>query len=101
MDFAKTHYTNNCVEFGRIDTNLTSLGFSDEQKNGIYKILFAILNLGNIQFENYHTANDGCFIKENSQPFLDNLTALMKIDKSTLKDVFINRIIEVSGSEIR
>lgn len=101
MEFADKHYLNNVVEFNHIDTSLTDIGFSFEQKNCIYKILSTILNLGNIKFKNNPSMNDTCLITEESQPFLENLTVLLNIEKDKLNDIFTNHTIEVSGSEIK
>lgn len=101
-DCAMKKYTNNnCIEFNSIDTRLTSLGFSDGQKNGIYTILSAILNLGNIQFENLPYSDDRSIVTEKSQLFLDHVAVLLKINRSTLQDAFISRTINVAGSEIQ
>lgn len=93
--------TKNSIEFNDIDTRLSSLGFSDGQKHVIYIILSVILNLGNLQFQNELSSNDGCFVTEESQPFLDNVAVLLNINRSTLQHVFTSRIINVAGSEIQ
>lgn len=71
-------------DFLLVDEKLTALGFTSLDKQTIYMVLAAILNLGNIDFETNN--NDGCFIQIESLKFLCSAAALLKIDESELKD---------------
>lgn len=53
-------------------------------------VLSAILNLGNIQFDAL-TNDDSSHIKIDSDNFLCNAAALLKVDKLELEDVLISR----------
>lgn len=94
-------YANNSIEFNHIDTRLSSLGFSNGQKHVIYVILSAILNLGNLEFQNELHSSDCCVVTEESQPFLDNVALLLNMNRSTLQHAFTSRVISVAGSEIQ
>lgn len=61
------------------------LGFSVEQKTIIYKILSAILNIGNIQFEETGN-NEGCSVKRESRVFLSSAAAMLNIKEAQLEE---------------
>lgn len=72
---------------------METLGFTPNDKNIIYMVLSAILNLGNIQFESV-TNGDGCSIQIQSRAFLCNAAALLKITEFELEDALTTRTIK-------
>lgn len=74
-----------------MDKKITALGFTASNKTIIYKILSAILNLGNIQFE--ETKNDeGCLIRIESRDFLRTAATMLNINESDLEGALTRRI---------
>lgn len=63
-------------------------------------VLSAILNLGNIQFDESTIDNSSC-IKNESQKFLYNTAALLKVNESELWDVLICFTREVGNQQIK
>lgn len=82
-----------------VDENLSALGFSTNHKQVIYMVLSAILNLGNIQFDT--STNDDSHITVDSQNFLCNASALLKVDELELKDVLTSHTRGVGKLEIK
>lgn len=78
--------------------NLDKLGFTDDQKNSIYFILSAILNLGNIQFQN---DDSSCFTTNETKMFLSNAAFCLGIDKLDLEDALTNVSREVAKQIIK
>lgn len=87
------------ADFLLVDNKLTALGFTLLDKQTIYMVLAAILNLGNIDFEENN--NDGCFIRTESLKFLCSIAALLKIDESELKDALICHTRVVGNQQIK
>lgn len=81
-------------KFQLVDENLSAVGFTTNQKQIIYMILSAVLNLGNIQFDSL-TNEDGIYIEATSRNFLHNAAALLKVDELELEGVLISHIREV------
>lgn len=72
-------------KFNTINNSLTVLGFTKDQKAHIYKILSAILNIGNIQFEETGI-DDGCSVKAESRDFLLTAAAMLNIKEAELEE---------------
>lgn len=86
-------------KFLRIENNLSLLGFSEQKRKTIYKILSAILNLGNIQFD--ELTNNGSTIKIDSRKFLCFSAALLGIDEIELEDALVTHTREVNKLKIK
>lgn len=86
--------------FHLVDENLSAFGFSTNNKKHVYKVLSAILNLGNIRFEPSNN-DEGISIEIKSRSFLCNAATLLKIDESELEDVLTNHIREVGQAQIK
>lgn len=83
-----------------MDANLNSLGFTKNNVVTIYKVLSAILNLGNIEFES-SVNNESCSIKNESRKFLCNAAALIMVDELKLEGALIYYTRIVGGQEIK
>lgn len=86
--------------FHLVDENLSTLGFSTNQKQAIYMVLSAILNVGNIHFDALIN-DDRIQINVDSHGFLRNAAVLLKINESDLEDVLICHIREVGKTQIK
>lgn len=82
-----------------MDENLSKLGFND--KNIIYKILSAILNLGNIHFETSISNEEDCFINDESHLFLTNASVLLRLENSELEHALISRAKNIGGQQVK
>lgn len=71
-----------------------------DRKNKIYRILSAIINLGNIQFETTSNENS-CYVTAESQRFLDNVATLLCVNKLELEVALTSKIIETKNITIR
>lgn len=61
------------------------LGFTEEQKTVTYKILSAILNIGNIQFEE-RGIDEGCSVNTESRGFLCTAAAMLNFKETELEE---------------
>lgn len=83
--------------FARIDHILSILGIAKNEKNAIYKLLAAILHLGNIQFE---ATDSGAQVIESTEEHVTIASKLMDIFPDKLKEAILFRSIDVAGSII-
>lgn len=84
-----------------MDESLSKFGLSTSDKNKIYKILSAILNLGNIEFETSISNEESCVIKDESHLFLNNAATLLRIENSELGNALTSRVVNVGGQQIK
>lgn len=84
--------------FTHVDESLTKLGFTENNKNDIYKILSTILNLGNIQFTSID--GDNCSIENATRGFLSNAATLLNVDVLELECALTSRTMGVGSHEI-
>lgn len=82
-----------------MDNYLDKFSFTAKNKNTIYMILAAILNLGNVQFET--AANDESFINVETRIFLYNSAALLNINEMDLEDALISHTREVNNQKFK
>lgn len=83
-----------------MDNNLSGLGFTINNKLSVYKILAAILNLGNIQFESL-TDDDSCNVTIASRIYLCKTAALLGVDERELADGLTSRTLEMGNQRIK
>lgn len=87
-------------KFHIFDKNLDTLGLSSCQKNAMYMVLSAILNLSNIEFDASTDGDNSC-IKTDSYKFLCHVAALLKVNESDLKDVLTSHTIKLNNQQIK
>lgn len=80
-----------------VDRALESVGISHEERNRIYKILAAILHLGNVDIEE-EISSEKCKISELSKIHLKHTAKLLNIEQQTLEIALLTRTIEINGS---
>lgn len=83
-------------DFKELDTALGKIGYVDENRHLIYKILVGILFLGNIDFE---TIDNSCCIA-NTQEALINAAHFIGVDLDELEKGLLTRCIRVDKSTI-
>lgn len=86
------------TDFEKIDHSLTSFGLDNETKTGIYKVLAAILHLGNIEF--LDAGDNASAILESSLASCDHAAQLLSIKAQTLQTSFLKKKIKIMESEI-
>lgn len=85
------------INFDMIDNSLTIFGLNSEEKHRIYKIVSAILCLGNIKFK----SADGCLqVTNDSEAACDTAAQLLSLDPEVLRTNLLAREICVNGSNI-
>lgn len=88
----------NFHDFTTIDKALIEIGMGNEERIKIYKILAAILHLGNVIFvENPLTG--GCQIADSTQKHFYYAAQLLNMDSKTLEINLLTRKMEVTGCE--
>lgn len=86
-------------DFESIDAALTTFGLDQATRTRVYKVLAAILQLGNIEFE---VVNDNMSkISNNSQIAWQSAANLLSIDPPLLQTNLLNRTIRIGDSYIR
>jgi chitin synthase len=68
-----------------LEENLKSLGIGRRQQAQLFKLMAAILNLGNITFVDSKTVNESCIVKNISQ--LSLTAELLGVEASALESV--------------
>lgn len=86
------------TDFEKIDHSLTSFGLDNETKTGIYKVLAAILHLGNTEFVD--AGDDASAISEHSIASCDHAAHLLSIEAQALQTSFLKKNIKIMESEI-
>lgn len=88
------------TSFKRLDEKLSTFGLTKNDKNSIYMIVSAILNLGNVEFDE-NTNDNSTSITIESRKFLYNSAALLKVTESELEDVLTCITREVCNQKIK
>lgn len=74
-----------------IDKSLNLIGLSKDAKFSVYKLLAAILNLGNIEFVE---SSNGLCVSDASKRFLNNVATLTKLTSIDLETSLLTRTIK-------
>lgn len=81
--------------FNSMDKSLSHFGHSKEARNAIYKIIAAILHLGNVSIQEKEDSNEGEIRKE-SKCSLEYAARLMQVKTDQLKQVLLTRCFHVN-----
>lgn len=84
-------------EFNRADQILASLGLTEVKRFTIYKIMSAILHLGNIDFEE---TDFGVQVNVSTKDHIVIASQLLNVSSDDLERAILFRSIEVPGSVI-
>lgn len=96
---SKLHTFQNCqLEFARVDQVFNALGFTEENKITIFKLLASILHLGNVEFGNGN--DDRAQIMESSEKHIDFAAKLLDLSSHELKKALLERSMKDGQSEI-
>lgn len=78
-----------------LDKELTCIGTSHVERIQIYKILAAILHLGNIEIEETNSGESQ--ISETSRIHLKHMSNLLNIEQQIIEKSLITRSIDING----
>lgn len=78
---------------------METFGFEETTKTRVYKVLAAILQLGNIEFED--TNDSTSTISATSHTACEDAAILLSVAPSVLRSNLLNRIIQVGSVHIR
>lgn len=83
-------------KFTDVDITFDCLGFSEEKKILIYRIISAIIHLGNIEFE----GTDEVKISETSKIHIDIAAELTDMSSDEIVNALLFRSIDILSSKI-
>lgn len=87
--------------FDIIDKSLNTIGMTMEARCVIYKLLAAVLNIGNIQILEETDKNGDLSVSDGSKKYLDNVATLLNLETSEFENSLLKRTINVAGTEIK
>lgn len=99
LDGIEDPIVNDLEDFQSMDQALGHFGQSERQKRAIYRIVAAILHLGNISFEeSTDDCKGGCRIKQNheSAEALENAASLLGVDREQLQMGLLSRVMQTN-----
>lgn len=85
--------------FNKIDDCFSTFGLDINKRRQVYKIIAAILHLGNISFE--ESTDNTCEISKDSHTSCRNAAELLSLDAKDLQSMLINNSIDIKDTKIR
>lgn len=85
--------------FHEIDNSLATIGFNQTERFHIYKILAAILHLGNVNFEESPMTKE-LDISDKTQHHFTHASQLLNVEPKVLKKILLMHEIEVNGMDL-
>lgn len=82
-----------------VDNAFSDIGVFNDEKSKIYKVLAAILNLGNVDFEESTISTGEIQIVERTKIHLCYAAKLLQIDEKVLRTSLLTREIDIPGSD--
>ncbi|KAL0491680.1 myosin heavy chain [Acrasis kona] len=76
---------------------MTTIGITEQEQVSVWRLLCAILHLGNIEFE---PINDGCTVKESTVIGLSRACNLLQVDQSQIAKTLQERVVSVNKENI-
>lgn len=87
-------------DFKLIDKELSQIGIPYNRKIHYYKILAAILHLGNVIFQE-DSISGKCRISQSTKPHTEIAVTLLNIEQSVLEAAILTRYIEIGSEKIK
>lgn len=81
-----------------VDRTLAIAGIPDEKRKQIYKVLAAVLHIGNVVIEE-NVKSGKCQISEPSRIHFEHAAHILNIEQQFLETTLLTHTIEVNGSE--
>ena len=85
-------------DFGAVDKSLIDVGLTNEERCVIYRILAAILHLGNVKFEE-NASKEGCRVADETANHLSYAARLLRIEEKKIETSLLTRKMQVSGTD--
>jgi len=76
---------------------MTTIGINQEEQINVWRLLCAILHLGNIRFE---PLNEGCTIHDSTMVSLERACNLLQVDQQLIAKTFKERVVSVNKENI-
>lgn len=93
---------NDLNDFKGLEKAFANFGVSEEIKWNVYRIVAAVLHLGNIEFEEaLNDTRGGCTISPYSEESLHKTASLLKIEPISLKQCLLTRVMQTSKGGIK
>lgn len=93
---------NDLNDFKSLEKAFLNFGVSEEMKWNIYRIVAAVLHLGNIEFEEaLEDTRGGCRVSQASEEALNRTASLIKIEPTSLRQCLLTRIMQTSKGGIK
>ena len=86
-------------EFEHTKEAMNVIGIDSEEQDGIFRVIAAIMNLGNVEFEAQY-GGEGCEVK-NPEKFLANASELLKVNNEKLRDAIVKPFIQAGNERIQ
>lgn len=80
---------------------MNKVGFSDEEKANIFKVVAAVLHVGNISFEDSADKDGGSMVSSKSNKSLNFAAQLLNVSPEELKMSLTTRKMSAGGAEMR
>jgi myosin heavy subunit len=87
-------------EFNDAMKAFRDIGFPDEERDALFKVVSAVLNLGNIDFEETSSGGAQVSAAKNGFKHLGNAASLLGLPVDRLKAILTQNVSNVSGSEM-
>lgn len=92
---------NDSLDYGRMEESMDKVGFSAEEKANIFKVVAAVLHVGNIAFEDSGDKDGGSVMSSKSANSLNIAARLLDVSPEELKMSLTTRMMSAGGSDMR
>lgn len=84
-------------DFGNLDKALARMGITENERFEIYRLVAAVLHLGNVTFEdNPEDTKGGCRVADSSEKYLLMVSKLIGLDAIELRQALVSRVMQSS-----
>lgn len=84
-------------DFQNMDKALNHMGVSEDERLSIYKVVAAVLHIGNISFsDSSEDSKGGCSMSDSSEHSLNTASSLMGVDPIDLRQSLLSRVMQTS-----
>lgn len=88
-------------DYRRMEESMNKVGFSEEEKANIFKVVAAVLHVGNIAFEDSGDTEGGSVVSPKSTNSLSIAAQLLDVSPEELKMSLTTRMMSAGGSHMR
>ncbi|EDO36037.1 predicted protein [Nematostella vectensis] len=88
-------------DFKRMDASMDNVGFSKEEKSNIYRVVAAVLHLGNIIFEDIDDTHGGCQVSSKCSDEVNITAKLLGVSPEELQQALTTRLMSAGGADVR